>query len=75
LFEQSVELFARYNQTLANQLIKLLHEIERLQRLRVGDDVPAPVVGDVTLHLDKDQGDEGVAQIPAEVTEASSQPV
>lgn len=50
LFARMIKLFARYDQTLTNQLIKLLHEIERVQRMRLGDNVPPPVVADVTVH-------------------------
>ena len=53
-FEAAVNLFARYDAALTNQLIKLLHEIERLQRLRGGEDVPAPVAADLTLQADGD---------------------
>ena len=49
-FERSVELFARYDTALTNQFVKLLHEIERLQRMRLGDNVLPPVVADVTVH-------------------------
>jgi hypothetical protein len=53
-FEEAVSLLSRYDTALTNQLIKLLHEIERLQRLRAGDDVPAPLAADLTLHADGD---------------------
>jgi hypothetical protein len=49
-----VKLFARYDKTLTNQLIQLLHELERLQRLRGNEDVEAPLTGEVTVHLDGD---------------------
>ncbi len=49
-FQRSVELFARYDTTLTNQMIKLIHEIERLQRLRLGERVPPPLAADVTVH-------------------------
>jgi len=51
-FQRSVELFARYDTTLTNQMIKLIHEIERLQRLRLGERVPPPLAADVTVHRD-----------------------
>jgi hypothetical protein len=53
-FRNSVELFARYDKTLTNPLIKLLHEIERLQRLRCGENVAPPLVGELTLHGEED---------------------
>ena len=49
-FERSVKLFSRYDTTLTNQLVKLLREIERLQRMRLGETVPPPLVADVTVH-------------------------
>ena len=54
-FQQSVQLFGRYDQTLTNQFIKLLHEIERVQRLRGGEDVPAPLAADVSVSVDAAQ--------------------
>jgi len=50
LFRTCVKLFAQYDRTLTNQFIKLMHEIERLQRMRAGDKVAAPLSGDITLH-------------------------
>ncbi len=49
-FERSVKLFSRYDTTLTNQLVKLLREIERLQRMRFGENVPPPLAADITLH-------------------------
>ena len=49
VFEEIVRLFGRYSTTLTNQFIKVLHEIERLQRLRAGERVPAPLAADVTV--------------------------
>ena len=49
-FEATVRLFGRYDTALTNQLLHLLHEIERLQRMRLGDDVRPPMVCDVTVH-------------------------
>ena len=49
-FAKAVKLFARYDTTLTNQFVKLLHEIERTQRMRFGDNVAPPVVADVTVH-------------------------
>jgi len=50
MFEDTVRIFGRYDMTLTNQLLRLLHEIERLQRMRMGDSVPPPMVCDVTVH-------------------------
>jgi hypothetical protein len=43
-FRRSVELMARYDKTLTNQFLQLLHDLERLQRLRLGEDVQPPLV-------------------------------
>ncbi len=56
-FEWAVKLFARYDTALTNQFVKLLHEIERLQRMRLGDNVPPPVVADVTVHSEDAEED------------------
>ena len=52
LFKEMVELIGLYDVRLTNQFLKLLHEIERRQRLRGGENVPPPVVGDLTIHTD-----------------------
>ena len=57
-FTASVNLFARYDTALTNQLIKLLHEIERLQRMRLGDQVPLPIAADLTVQADTASEDE-----------------
>jgi len=50
-FEKSVALFARYSTTLTNQFVKLLHELERLQRLRLGEQVAPPQAADLNVAL------------------------
>jgi hypothetical protein len=60
-FQMSVQLFARYDQTLTNPFPRLLHEIERLQRLRMGEAVPPPLAADLSL-----VGDVEVAEIEDE---------
>ena len=49
-FERSVRLFSRYDTTLTNQFVKLFHEIERMQRMRLGENVPPPLAADITVH-------------------------
>ena len=66
-FNRSVALFARYNTTLTNQFIKLLHEIERVQRIRIGEDVPPPLVADLTVHA----GDGAEDVLPPVVADAA----
>jgi hypothetical protein len=50
-FETIVRLTSRYDTSLTNQMIRLLHETERLQRMRLGEEVLPPVAADVTVHL------------------------
>jgi len=51
-FARMVERIGLYDMRLTNQYLKLLHEIERLQRLRAGEKVSPPVVADLTLQVD-----------------------
>lgn len=60
-FERSVALFMRYNTALTNQFMKLLHEIERMQRLRSGEKVPPPLAADVTVRVEEGNNE----QLPA----------
>ena len=50
VFARMVDLFGRYDARLTNQFVKLLHELERRQRARMGEQVPPPLVGDFVLH-------------------------
>ena len=43
------QVFGRYETTLENRLYKAMHELERLQRLRKGDAVAAPLAVDVGM--------------------------
>ena len=65
--ERSFALLSRYEATVERGLYKALHELERRQRLRVGDAVPAPQAVDVTmdLRLAADPGARGGASTPA----------
>jgi hypothetical protein len=40
----------RYESTFANRLFRTLHELERLQRMRQGERLPAPAIVDVNVH-------------------------
>ena len=51
VFERMVKLIDLYDARLTNQFLKLLHEIERMQRLRKGEDAP-PVVADPNNQAD-----------------------
>ena len=45
-----VSVFQRYESTIAHRLFRILHELERLQRIRCGERVPAPTTLDVSVH-------------------------
>jgi hypothetical protein len=42
--------FQRYEQMLECRLFKTLHELERCQRMRKGEKIPAPAAGDLVVH-------------------------
>ncbi len=42
--------FQRYETAFVNRILRLLHELERLQRMRGGEKMPAPAVVDVSVH-------------------------
>jgi hypothetical protein len=45
-----VSVFQRYESFFANRLFRTLHELERLQRMRQGERLPAPAAMDVSVH-------------------------
>jgi len=51
-FEPLVKIFQRYDTALENKLFRAMHEVERLQRMRLGEQLPAPVAVDVSVHTD-----------------------
>ena len=46
--ERLTSVYLRYQTTIENRLYKAMHELERLQRMRKGEEVASPVVMDVT---------------------------
>jgi hypothetical protein len=42
--------FQRYESAIENKLYRAVNALERLQRLRAGEDIPAPAVGDLAVH-------------------------
>jgi hypothetical protein len=48
-FEKLVSLVHRYDTSLTNQLMRLMHELERVQRRRTGEPVVPPVSADVNV--------------------------
>src|SRR5438093_883536 len=51
-FEPLVKTFQRYDTALENKLFRAMHEVERLRRMRLGEQLPAPVAVDVSVHTD-----------------------
>jgi len=49
LDQKGFSALSRYEATLERGIYKALHELERLQRLRAGDDVPPPVAVDIDV--------------------------
>ena len=47
-----VSLYQRYMTAIEQQLYRALHELERLQRMRRGEHLPAPAAVDVTVHAE-----------------------
>jgi len=62
-FERMVKLIDLYDARLTNQFLKLIHEIERLQRLRADEDAPWPAAADPTVQAEA----EDVARPPSAV--------
>lgn len=47
-----IHIYQRYESNIFARLQKTLHELERLQRMRLGECLPAPTALDVTVHAD-----------------------
>jgi hypothetical protein len=45
-----VSVFQRYEATILQRLFRIMHELERLQRMRQGERLPAPAALDVSVH-------------------------
>ena len=56
--------YQRYISCSANGFFKVIHELERLQRARQGERLPAPVAVDVTVHADAGRLDSTAAALP-----------
>ena len=55
--QQLVNTYQRYETGIALRLARTLHELERVQRMRKGDNVPAPAAVDVTITSHTDRTD------------------
>jgi hypothetical protein len=51
---QQLVTLQRYESTFANRLFRTLHELERVQRMRQGERLPAPIAVDVSVHAETD---------------------
>jgi hypothetical protein len=49
---QRMVTFQRYESTSANRFFRILHELERWQRMRLGERLPAPVAVDISVHAE-----------------------
>ncbi len=56
--QRLVSIFQRYEASIALKLFRTLHELERVQRMRKGEKVPAPAAVDVTVSTHIGKGDE-----------------
>jgi hypothetical protein len=56
--QRLVNIFQRYEAAIALKLFRTLHELERVQRMRNGDHVPAPAAVDVTVTTHTSKADE-----------------
>ncbi len=50
--QRLVSVYQRYESSIALRLFRTLHELERLQRMRQGESLPAPATVDVNVHAD-----------------------
>ena len=61
-----VNIFQRYESVIFNRLFRTLHELERRQRMRLGDSVPPPASLDVSLEVSsKDLTDIPSPRVPS----------
>src|ERR1019366_10064533 len=75
--EQLLNVFQRYESTFAYRLFRTLHELERLQRMRQGERLPAPIMVDVDVHASKsslpeDLGESADTKIMDPIADASA---
>lgn len=52
--EHLVGRFQRYETAIENKLYRAMNQLERLQRLRLGEKLPAPATLDMGVHLDQE---------------------
>ena len=58
-----VRIYQRYQSSIALDLFRLLHELERAQRMRKGEQVPAPAVVDITVGTHSSLSDEPLQKV------------
>ena len=70
---QQLVTLQRYESTFANRLFRTLHELERMQRTRQGERLPAPAAVDVRLYTDTDIVDSVPAAAEVSAGEAKTE--
>jgi hypothetical protein len=75
-FGPLVSIFQRYETSIENKLIRSMHELERLRRIKQGEGLPAPIALDVTVNSDSNGVDSFAEQSDKTVGQGClSQPV
>ena len=70
-FAPLVNTFQRYDTALENKLFRAMHELERLRRMKDGEQLPAPATVDVNIHADPQGADSFVDSYEKEAMEGS----
>jgi hypothetical protein len=75
-FGPLVSIFQRYETSIENKLIRAMHEVERLRRIKQGERLPAPIALDATVNIDSNGVDSFAEQSDKTVGQGClSQPV
>jgi hypothetical protein len=62
--QRLVSIFQRYESIFLNRILRFFHELERLQRIRSGENLPAPTFVDVSVHASKQVPPAGLKDSP-----------
>ncbi len=73
--QKLVSIFQRYESNFSHRLFRTLHELERLQRMRSGEAVPAPAVIDVTVQSEAAVAESSAEAATIDVAESALAPV
>jgi len=69
--QRLVNTFQRYETAIATRLSRTLHELERVQRLRKGEQLPAPFAVDVTVNTNTSKADKPAEKIVLEGSQST----